>query len=1103
MKSSNCIKWLLVVIGGIIPDLIFGQLVLTPGLTATQIAAILAGPGIQISNAVITSPSNYYSSFDASATNLGINSGILLTTGDYSVAIGPNNDTRAATVDNNLGDLSLEAIAGVPTFDAAVLEFDFIPQNDTIKFRYVFASEEFPEYVCSTYNDLFGFFITGPGLGGAQNIALIPGTTTPVAINSVNSGTAGLFSDPSAICNLSYPNYYVDNTNGLTIQYDGMTTVLTAMVIVIPCEVYHFKIVLADAGDADFDSGVFLEAGSLSSTPIVYAGADASLCSGAVQQLGLAPTSGWSYSWTPTAGISNPVISNPTVTLANASGSTVTSTYILNATNGTCILKDTVVFTVNPTPSASFTPLSTLCEDDTVTVQYTGNATLNATYNWTFSNATVISGSGAGPFQVYYPNPGNFPVILSVNYSGCPSATSTDSIRIIDRPISNFSFPNPICSGDSATLSFTGTAPVTSTYSWGISGGAPSSYFAVGPFTTQYAAAGKRQITLLVNNQGCFDTHVDSILVNQSPTALITGSLSACSNDTLSFSFSGSASTSAFYNWQTSSSVVSGSGIGPINIFNPTVGNDSLRLIVNDFGCRDTVYKPFVVYQQPVAAFTSNSSICENTNATINFTGVGATTANMQWNFQGANPNSGNGVGPFTLKYSTPGNYGISLFINNNGCIDSFVDSIIVNEKPQANFSATNACDGFPSNITNTSTIQNGSIAFNSWTFGDFQISNLVQPINHLYNSVGQYTISLVVTSDQQCKDTIERIIFVNDVPVSSFTTDSVCFGKSSSIDDASSILNGSIVDWKYNFNNSTISNNPSFAYSFSTTGNHFITLITTSDSGCVDSTLVNAYVRSSPEITIAANPRAGCQPIDVSFQSFIQSVDGSIQSLIWEFGDGDSSIIDNPNHTYIDPGKYDVSVYALSEFNCATDSVFEEFIEVYANPTAAFANDPSNTEMLAPVIYFTNQSSGATNYNWLFGDSSTSNDIDPIHPYNAPGTYDITLVSISSEGCRDTTYGEVIIKPSYTLYIPNTFTPNNDSKNDNFLCFGTGIIDFNMQIFNRWGDRIFTSNDMNQGWDGSYQDKEPLIDTYIYQINVIDVFNKKHLINGRVSIVK
>ena len=1103
MKTCKVVKWLLLLIGGILPDLVFGQLVLTPGLTATQIAAILAGPGIQISNAVITSPPNYYSSFNASATNLGINTGILLTTGDYTVASGPNNDTRAATVDNNPGDSSLEAIALVPTFDAAVLEFDFIPQNDTIKFRYVFASEEYPEYVCSTYNDLFGFFITGPGLVGAQNIALIPGTAIPVAINSVNSGMSGQFADPAAECDLSYPNYYVDNTNGLTIQYDGMTTVLTAMAIVIPCEVYHFKIVLTDAGDADFDSGVFLEAGSLSSTPIVYAGADASFCTGTVQQLGLAPISGWSYSWSPTSGISNPNISNPTVTLANANGSAVTSIYTVNATNGTCILNDSVVFTVNPTPTASFTPISTLCEDDTVTVQYTGNATLAATYNWTFPSATIISGSGAGPYQLNYPNPGTFPVKLNVNYNNCPSATSTDSIRIIDRPIANFTFPNPICSGDSATLSFNGVAPLTSTYSWAMSGGAPSSYFAAGPFNTNYGSAGKKQITLLVNNQGCIDTHTDSILIKQSPTAIISGTLSACSIDTLSFAFSGNASMNATYNWQSSNSLISGTGVGPISIFNPAIGSDSLRLIVNDLGCIDTVYKPFVVYQQPTATFNSPPAICENAIAAINFTGVIGTTGIMQWSFQGANPNSAIGVGPFTPQYSNSGSYGISLLVNNNGCTDTFVDSITVNEKPQANFTATSVCDGVPASLTNTSAIQNGSIASNSWTFGDNQSSSLAQPINHLYNGVGQYSITLIVTSDQQCKDTIDRTVFVHDVPTSSFISDSVCFGESSSIDDASSILNGGIVDWRYNFNNTTISNNPSFTYPFSTPGNHLVTLITTSDSGCVDSSLVNAYVRSSPEITIAANPRAGCQPLDVNFQSFIQSVDGSIQSLSWEFGDGDTSILDNPFHTYIDAGKYDVSVHAISEFNCVTDSVYEEFIEVYANPTAAFANDPSSTEMLAPVIYFTNQSSGAATYNWTLGDSTTSTDVDPIHQYNSPGTYAITLISISSEGCRDTTYGEVIIKPSYTLYIPNTFTPNNDSKNDNFLCFGTGIIDFNMEIFNRWGDHIFTSNDINQGWDGSYQDKEPLIDTYVYQINVVDVFNRKHLLNGRVSIVK
>ena len=133
----------------------FSQLSVTAGQTAAQLAQKLAGAGVQISNATITGPSNYYSAFTANATNLGLSSGILLTTGDGNIAIGPNTAQDAGTVDFNPGDQDLENIVGVTTYDAAVLEFDFIPQNDTIQFRYVFASEEYPEYVCSTYNDLF------------------------------------------------------------------------------------------------------------------------------------------------------------------------------------------------------------------------------------------------------------------------------------------------------------------------------------------------------------------------------------------------------------------------------------------------------------------------------------------------------------------------------------------------------------------------------------------------------------------------------------------------------------------------------------------------------------------------------------------------------------------------------------------------------------------------------------------------------------------------------------------------------------------------------------------------------------------------------------
>jgi len=182
-------------------------LTVSPGISASQLAQILAGPGVQITNATITGPSNYYSSFAATGTNLGLASGILLTTGNGAVAIGPNADSSAGTIDFNPGDIDLENIVGVPTYDAAVLEFDFIPQNDTIQFRYVFASEEYPEYVCSSFNDLFGFFISGPGITGTQNIAIIPGTTTPVAINTVNNGIPGTYADPSIPCNNTYPSF--------------------------------------------------------------------------------------------------------------------------------------------------------------------------------------------------------------------------------------------------------------------------------------------------------------------------------------------------------------------------------------------------------------------------------------------------------------------------------------------------------------------------------------------------------------------------------------------------------------------------------------------------------------------------------------------------------------------------------------------------------------------------------------------------------------------------------------------------------------------------------------------------------------------------------
>ena len=251
------------------------QLSTSTGQTPAQLVQnVLVGNGVAATNIQYTGAATAIGSFSGS-TNIGLRSGIIITTGTVlnngDGPQGPNNSSGAG-IDNGAGSNALlDAIAGNSTFNAAILEFDFVPQSDSIKFRYVFGSEEYPEYVCADYNDVFAFFISGPNpFGGSynnQNIALIPGTSTPITINSVNNGSAGT-NGTSSNCGsggLSHSNYYVDNTNGSTIQYDGFTVPIEAAAKVQCGSTYHLVMAIADVGDAVWDSGIFLEANSLQS----------------------------------------------------------------------------------------------------------------------------------------------------------------------------------------------------------------------------------------------------------------------------------------------------------------------------------------------------------------------------------------------------------------------------------------------------------------------------------------------------------------------------------------------------------------------------------------------------------------------------------------------------------------------------------------------------------------------------------------------------------------------------------------------------------------------------------------------------------------------
>lgn len=264
----------------------FAQAQLTVDNTQTPaqlVQNVLLGGGVTASNITFNGGSatvlnEQIGSFVATATNLGLGGGVIMGSGDVNVAIGPNTQTSATLGGGNFGfnDPDLDQLSNVNTNDAAILEFDFVPTGDSLKFRYVFSSEEYDEYVCGTVNDAFGFFLSGPGITGpftnnAINIALVPGTNVPVSINTVNNGSVGSNGDVANCSNLD-PNwqansvYFVSNNSGTTIEFDGMTVVLTARALVQCGQTYHIKLAIADGGDTAFDSGVFLEENSFAST---------------------------------------------------------------------------------------------------------------------------------------------------------------------------------------------------------------------------------------------------------------------------------------------------------------------------------------------------------------------------------------------------------------------------------------------------------------------------------------------------------------------------------------------------------------------------------------------------------------------------------------------------------------------------------------------------------------------------------------------------------------------------------------------------------------------------------------------------------------------
>jgi RHS repeat-associated protein len=361
------------------------QLTVVEAADATQVQTmvngVLLGKGVTVSNITYSGNFSSIGSFTSSGSTIGLNNGLLLSTGKATDASGPNDVPNfGGTAQGTAGDADLSTVINGTTFDASVLEFDFVPSGNKVRFRYVFASEEYPDYVCSTVNDVFAFFVSRPGIAGKTNIAMVNGF--PVSINTVNCGPGTAPEVNPVNCAANLCSLYVDNSESAvpvsSVQYDGHTVVLIAEMDVIPCAVYHIKMAIADAGDNKFDSGVFLEAQSFASDPVLIslAGGSNTICQG--NTASLSALAGYhSYQWKK-GGVAISGATGNTYD-ANAAGSYTVDVKKF-ACNAVAETSNPIAITVQQPPVKTLSSTGTsLCLNSNITITAT-QAT--GTYHW-------------------------------------------------------------------------------------------------------------------------------------------------------------------------------------------------------------------------------------------------------------------------------------------------------------------------------------------------------------------------------------------------------------------------------------------------------------------------------------------------------------------------------------------------------------------------------------------------------------------------------------------------------------------------------------------------------------------------------------------------
>ena len=767
--------------------------------------------------------------------------------------------------------------------------------------------------------------------------------------------------------------------------------------------------------------------------------------------------------------------------------------------------KDSVAtpFIVYPEPIYNFTPTNDIgCAPKSMTFTTVAGA---VNYLWDFGDGSLFSGSNVQTHIYLNPLAVNdtFQVkLIATNPYNCKD---TAFGQVIVKPSPKVSFGASSTSGCAdLQVSFTNSSTNAISHQWYFGDGATSNVIVPNhTFTNTALTATNYPVALVVaSSNGCKDSAIINIAVYPKANYIFTiPKDTGCSNLTVPFA---STSGAVNYLWNFGDGVVQ-------NAFNPThIYSTSFPLgqtftisvlATSPYGCQNTYTATIFAYPKPTASFNmSDNAGCAPLFISFNNTSVGAT--NYQWYYgDGATSNTLSPTHVYQNSGAIAQNYAASLVATDaNGCKDSIYN--IINVYPQALYNFQLLPDsGCTPLLVNIPTAPGAT--FYLWNFGDGQAGNGANPQHTFVNNTSStiiYSVSLIASNSYGCKDTTFGFEKVFPRPLVNFSAGPITQTYPSA---TISFNNSSSTGYNYawSLGDGTTANSYTLApYTYTTWGQYSVKLVVSSDR-CSDSASQKITIIPPIPISNFIGSKKGCQPLEVSFTN--KSIYAT--SYVWDFGDGNTTSVPSPTHIFNIPGTFTIS---LTVYGPGGTAIFKknDSVTVYQKPFAYFIANPLLVYVPNDPVYFVNQSQNAISYAWDFGDGNTSTEINPVYKYKNYGKYQVVLIATSSYGCLDTfKLADKIKADAVTgVEVPNAFTPNPSGpssggvydpkalNNDIFHPNLSGVVDYEIVIYNKWGELLFSTTDQSVGWDGYYKGKLCPEDTYIYKMNLLTVDAKQ-----------